>query len=106
MLKYTIADLRNACSEHNIYWSIHAVKRMRERGIKSDDFKHSIMTGEIIEEYPADYPHPSCLVSGLSMQLRQLHTVSGYDEGTLFAITAYYPSITEWESDFKTRRVK
>lgn len=106
MLKYTITELRQACTEHRIQWSMHAIKRMRERGINSVDFKHSIMTGEIIEEYPEDYPHPSCLVSGVNMKTLPLHTVSGYDEGFIYAITAYYPDVNEWENDYKTRRVK
>ena len=46
------------------------------------------------------------LVSGLSMERRPLHTVSGYDDSIIYAVTAYHPNIEEWEHDFKTRRVK
>lgn len=106
MLNYTIEDLRRACSDRRIQWSMHAIKRMRERGIRSADFRHSIITGEIIEEYPDDYPHPSCLVSGVDLIMAPLHTVSGYDGSILYAITAYYPDPPEWENDYRTRRVK
>lgn len=103
---YTIEDLRKACNDDRIKWSIHALKRLRERHITRNDYKNSIYTGEIIEYYPEDYRAPSCLVSGLSMERRPLHTVSGYDDSIIYAVTAYHPNIEEWEHDFKTRRVK
>ena len=64
-----------------------------------------IYTGEIIEYYPEDYRTPRCLVSGASVEHKPLHTVSGYDDNIIYAVTAYYPNIKEWEHDFKTRRV-
>ena len=103
---YTINDLRNACNEDRIRWSIHAMKRLRERHITRTDFKRCIFSGDIIEYYPEDYRTPSCLVSGVSVANKPLHTVSGYDGGIIYAVTAYYPCLDEWDKDFKTRRVK
>ena len=105
-LPYTIDDLRKACNDDNIKWSLHALKRLRERQIKPADFINCIITGEIIEYYPEDYRTPSCLVSGISRAALPLHTVSGYDGEYLYAVTAYYPNTSEWESDYKTRKVK
>lgn len=102
---YTINDLRNACSNDRIKWSIHALKRLRERHITRDDYKNSIYTGEIIEYYPEDYRTPSCLVSSVNLNNKPLHTVSGYDDDIIYAVTAYYPNIEEWDNNFKTRRV-
>lgn len=84
---------------------MHAMKRLRERRITRNDFKKCIFSGEIIEYYPEDYRTPGCLVSGVSEAGDPLHTVSGYDGGIVYAVTAYYPNLDEWEKDFKTRRV-
>ncbi len=62
------------------------------------------MTGEIIEEYPNDYPYPSCLICGKSKQGKTLHIVLS-NEGTMCRlITAYFPNINIFSSDYKTRR--
>ena len=56
--------------------------------------------GEIIE----DYPHPSCLVYGNSLNGQALHVVVGCNDETLFMITAYYPNTDKFEADLKTRK--
>lgn len=63
-----------------------------------------IMNGEIIEQYPDDYPYPSCLILGMSIEDKYLHVVIGHHESDLFLITAYFPSVDKWEADFKTRK--
>ena len=60
----TIDELRGLCTPDNIYLTLHASKRLEQRGILIDDVISCIMTGEIIEEYPNDYPYPSCLTLG------------------------------------------
>lgn len=50
------------------------------------------MNGEIIEQYPDDYPYPSCLILGMSIEDKYLHVVIGNHESDLFLITAYFPS--------------
>ena len=37
---------------------------MHERGIRRADVIRCLESGEIIEDYPDDFPHPSCLVFG------------------------------------------
>lgn len=78
--------------------------RLLQRNISTDDVVHSLITGEIIETYPNDYPYPSCLVLGLTVKNQYLHVVCGLGESELWLITAYYPSVNEWEHDLKTRR--
>lgn len=41
--------------------------------------KNGIATGEIIEDYPEDYPNPSCLIFGYNVNGRILHIVAGCD---------------------------
>lgn len=82
----------------------HSATRLLERHIRYEDVLTAIATGEIIEQYPDDYPHPSCLILGVTIAEKRLHVVCGTDMVYLWIITAYYPSIEKWESDFKTRR--
>jgi len=62
------------------------------------------MTGEIIEEYPTDYPYPSCLILGYTVDDKYLHAVVGVGKEILWLITAYYPNNETWEQSFKTRK--
>ncbi len=64
-----------------------------------------IETGEIIEEYPTDYPYPSCLLLGISTSEKYLHAVIGVGNGYLWLITAYYPDSKKWDDTYKVRKV-
>ena len=50
------------CAESKILWTQHCLQRMQERDISRADVKNGIATGEIIEDYPDDFPNPSCLM--------------------------------------------
>lgn len=82
----------------------HGLKRMRERNICLQDVISAIGNGEIIEEYPEDFPFPSCLILGKSVSGNPLHTVVSLDARNVYLITAYFPAPDEWESDWKTRK--
>ena len=83
---------------------LRAQERLRQRGIKAKDIRNCIMTGEIIEQYPDDFPFPSCLVFGYTVNGKVLHVVAS-DEGTgSRIITAYFPNNIKFEDDLKTRR--
>ena len=101
---YSIEDLRKVNSEENIIVTLHGHLRLVERNITIDDVVRAIETGQIIEQYPKDYPFPSCLVLGQSVQQKYLHVVVSLDEDKIYLITAYFPSSDKWESDMKTRR--
>lgn len=103
-MEINIEDLRKLCNENKFKWSLHSLKRMRERNITVADYKSCILNGEIIEQYPNDRPLPSCLILGCSVSNRPLHSVLGTDNSFIYTITAYYPSASEWESDLKTRK--
>ena len=47
------------CAESKILCTQHCLQRMQERDISRADVKNGIATGEIIEEYPDDFPNPS-----------------------------------------------
>ena len=103
MIEYDLAKVQDLCRSGNIEWSTHIFKRMRERRIKTYEVLGSIYNGEMIERYPDDKPLPSCLVYGV-VDSRNIHTVLSSDLRAVYLITTYEPDLTEWESDYKTRR--
>lgn len=99
-----IAKLREYYRQDRIIVSIHAQERLRQRKIKQRDIRQCILNGEIIEQYPEDYPYPSCLVFGYAAKDLILHVVVS-DEGTAGRIiTAYFPDEDNFEADMKTRK--
>ena len=98
-----LQNIYNA-SISNIKWAKHCLERMQERDISINDVKSCLQTGEIIEYYPDDFPHPSCLIYGRTLENKILHIVVGTDNSTLFFITAYFPSTDKFEKDLKTRK--
>ena len=82
----------------------HAAERCRQRGILARDIKCAVMSGEVIEDYPDDFPFPSCLILGKSHDGTPIHVCMS-DEGTGGRIiTAYIPSLKKWRDDLKTRK--
>ena len=69
-----------------------------------DDVIIALTNGEIIEQYPADFPYPSCLVLGYTKEGKALHIVCGSSGTELWLITAYIPNPAEWTDDLKHRR--
>ncbi|MFI3214143.1 MAG: DUF4258 domain-containing protein [Eubacteriales bacterium] len=96
LIKYIETDM--------IFVTNHAAERLRERKIKMRDIKVGILNGIIIEQYPEDYPFPSCLILGQTTDKRPVHIVMS-DEGTASRIiTAYIPSTDKWELNYSTRK--
>lgn len=92
------------CKNGLLRWTNHVLVRLLQRGITTDDVVCALQNGEIIEQYPTDYPYPSCLILGLSLDRRYLHIVCGIGDTELWIITAYYPDTDKWLSDFKIRK--
>ena len=99
-----IDTYQKLCAESKIIWTKHCLERMQERDINRADVKHTITVGEIIEEYPEDFPNPSCLIYGYTISNHILHVVAGCDNMNVYIITAYYPDTRKFENDFKTRK--
>jgi hypothetical protein len=107
-----IEEIRDAfTSGIPVEYKAHCLERMLERDISRKDIKDCIMSGEIIEEYYLDESnisetsYPSCLIFGITMDgHKNLHVVVGYNGKTIIIITAYYPDLEHWTSDYKTRR--
>ena len=99
-----INDFKKFCAGGKILWTAHALERLQERDISVDDVKNCIMNGEVIEEYPNDFPNPSALIFGCALDGKILHVVCGIDENFLYLITAYVPTTEKFFDDLKTRR--
>jgi hypothetical protein len=74
---------------------------MRQRNIRLEDIKFAIANGEIIEQYPTDYPFPSCLINA-----ENIHVVCSVGEGFLYIITAYRPAPEQWQDGGRKRKEK
>ena len=100
---YTIEDFRAINKSENLVITQHSHKRFMERGISISDVSVTINEGDIIEQYPDDYPFPSCLILGTASG-KVIHVVASIDDGVIYIITAYIPDSNKWESDWKTRK--
>lgn len=100
-----IAKIRKYFIEHRIQWTAHVMQRLIKRNILRSDVKTALLNGKIIEEYPSDYPYPSCLVLGITSLNKPLHVVCGIGDDKLWIITAYRPDETMWDSSFTRRKV-
>ena len=103
-MELAIELLQKLCSDRQLLFSVHSLERLQERGIYRKDIVNAIMTGEIIELYPDDYPYPSCLILGVTTSNKHLHVVCGCNGEIITIITAYYPTADKFESDLKTRK--
>lgn len=59
-----IEEIKKKLLENKVKWRGHASQRMIERDIKRPSVTEAILNGEIIEDYPEDFPFPSCLILG------------------------------------------
>ena len=101
---YRIEDFRKVNKAENIVISLHAQLRLNERDISIDDVMNAIDNGEIIEQYPNDFPFPSCLILGISINDKYIHVVVSMNDDKIYLITAYIPNTDRWEKDLKTRK--
>ena len=85
----------------------HAVTRMMERNIFKSDILSVLYDGEVLEDYPTDFPYPSCLMFKI-VDSRPIHIVAAYNvtDKQIIVVTAYIPDTSTFESDFKTRKRK
>lgn len=100
--------IKQLCSNGEMRWTEHIFKRLVQRNISMEDVQTVILNGEIIEDYPNDYPFPSCLIFGYRKGGDIIHVVCAPDDEQkeLWLITAYIPNKDKWLSDFKTRKVE
>ena len=99
-----IINLRSYFENDEVLISDHVAMRFRQRGLKVKNIRFAVNNGEIIEQYPDDYPFPSCLILGKTIDGKYIHVVMS-DEGKMSkVITAYYPDPNKWDYQLKVRK--
>ena len=98
--------IRDIAEKEKIAFKKHCILRMYERGIRADEVKEVLASGEIIELYTEDKPLPSCLLLGYTSKNRNIHVVVAVDkdEPMLWVITVYLPTTEEWDEEFRMRK--
>jgi hypothetical protein len=88
-----------------IIFRIHAIQRMFERRVSEVDVRHVLQTGEMIEDYSDEMPHPGGLMSGRRGN-RTLHVVMSENtqNNELIVITAYEPDRAQWKPGSRDRK--
>ena len=84
----------------------HAVRQMSrpDRMISVSDVRKAVKQGEIVEDYPEDPRGHSCLILGHGVDGIPIHVVCSPKTDFLAIITAYIPSLQEWEPNLKKRK--
>ena len=96
--------LSRECSAGHIKWTAHILEKMQERSIEPSDVIYCICNGRIIEHYPQAYPYPACLILGISVNGRYIHSVAGYGSGFVWIVTVYEPDENEWVDGYSVRK--
>ena len=100
-----IEDIQEALRNGRFQFTLHSTRKLQDDQITDDGVNSSVLSGEIIEDYPDDRPYPSCLIYGRIAGGEPLHSVWGYNEDERLAvlITVYHPAPGRW-IDFRIRR--
>ncbi|GDY22050.1 hypothetical protein LBMAG56_33970 [Verrucomicrobiota bacterium] len=102
-----IEALRHKFGLGQVEYSLHAVRQMVARNITPQEVTQTVLTGEVIEDYPNDKYGPSCLLFGRAAQQRPLHVQCTHPSRPLVkVITAYEPDPAEWDATLKQRKTK
>ena len=84
-------------NEYTIVYRLHAIQRMFERKVCSEDIRNIVGKGKVLERYVNDSPYPSRLVLG-RVNNRPLHIVitENEKENKIIVITVYEPDPRKW----------
>ncbi len=91
---------------YKLIFRLHALTRMAQRGFEPADVRKVLSSGVPIEQYPDDFPYPSCLVMA-TVGGRPIHVVVAMngDSQEVIIVTVYEPDALVW-GDGYTRRLR
>lgn len=100
-----LSFIRDCIRARRILWTYHVNMRLEQRSIPREMIIQAAESYEMVEGYPDDKYLPSYLLLG-RCQEKAFHVLfaADIDEQNVRIVTAYYPSLEEWEADLKTRR--
>jgi hypothetical protein len=97
--------IRSCVAQRKILWTYHVNMRLKGRFISRHAILSSAPSYEIIEEYPGDKYLPSYLVlSEHEGDLLHILFAVDVEADNIRIVTAYRPSLEEWEDNFRMRR--
>ena len=99
-----IGKIREYYRNDMVFATQHAMERFRQRGIKPLDIRCAVNNGEVIEQYPDDFPFPSCLIRGTDETGRILHICMSDEGSSSRIITAYVPDPEKWDETLTKRK--
>ena len=96
-----ISQIQRCFETGKVLYSRHARQEMvgEELGrILEKEVHESVLSGEVIEEYPDDKPYPSRLIYGRTNSERPLHVLCAFvpEDGLAVVITVYHPDPERW----------
>ena len=100
-----IEDIADAIRHQQVEVTTHADAEALADSLTFDEIVHSVVHGEVIEDYPQDRPHPSCLIYGHDPNGEPVHSVWAYNrvERLAILVTTYRPDPDRW-LDLRNRR--
>ena len=106
MTNQNILNQIKKSAQKRILYLPHAIRQMArpDRMISPMEIRDVIEHGEIIEDYPSDPRGHSCLLFYCKDNDRPIHVVCAPKEDYLAVITAYIPTLEDWERNFKKRK--
>jgi hypothetical protein len=96
-----IKDIQNCFISDKVLYTKHAKDEMEneELGIiNENEVFEAVLSGKIIQSYPADNPYPRCLIYGRTLKNRPIHIVCAFskDDDFVIIITVYQPESEKW----------
>lgn len=97
--------IQQAIKEEKVSFTNHSKDEADNDNLRFSQIFNSVMNGDVIEDYPADKPYPSCLIYGRTESGDPVHSVWGYNKesGFVVLITVYKPDPERW-IEFRERK--
>lgn len=104
-MAFDFEAFKKALTSDAFDWKKHALQRVDQRHLRQDQVVKALLKGEIIEDYPSDYPLPRALVLARIGRM-PFHAVVAYDKERDFGyiVTVYLPDLDHFLADHKTRK--
>jgi len=93
-----IESIIDAIQNGRVKITDHADEEAANDDLSFEEIYFSVQHGEIIEHYPKDKPHPSCLIMGMNFSGTPIHSVWAYNAESLWVVlvTVYRPDPARW----------
>ncbi|MBM3131023.1 MAG: DUF4258 domain-containing protein [Chloroflexi bacterium] len=92
-----LQQIRERVTRKQYQISAHAETEREAEGITISEIVETVLTGEILEDYPEDQRGHSCLILGFTKSERAIHSVRTIiPDNRARLITVYLPQRPKW----------